>query len=175
MKLACILGAGILFTIDSYAQQNITHERASIGIGLSTTSNGTGEFSAEYAVASRWSVSFSGGFKIGTPASLSDKETIAHHEEFGSRTRAAADPRLVHKESISIVFWPAEAYKGISLSLGVEYISHEGLDGIIGVSYRIPIWKMIATDLGYHIRCISPLIYNSRYNGAACIKIHYRF
>ena len=175
MKLACIIGAGILNATNSHARTNHASDMVCIGTGYSTSMNGCIEFCIEHYIASRWSVSISTGFNIRRPSILLTEESISHHQEFSSSPSVSERLIDTHKESFTFSYWPLKTYQGISLSLGAEYIGKEGLDAICCINYRLSIWKGLSLDIGYSIRCIDQLIRSADHNGNAGIKILYRF
>ena len=175
VKLACIIGLGILSCTDSYAQKEQTSDRLSIGIGYSTSLNGCGEISVEQSIGTRWSISFSAGVGISSHHEILNKETISHHGEFESNELTKTHAQFKHKESFQFSYWLKEAYNGLSLSFGAEHIESKGFDAICGINYRIPLWKQLSADINFNIRWITPLITNSEYSGRGGIKLYYRF
>ena len=175
MKLICILGAILICQTEAFAQVKESNKRLSIGVGISTSLNGCGEFAIEHTISSQWSVSISAGIRISMPDSLTNEETREHHKEFDSRELQTDISSPSHKEAFIFSYWPVSISKGPALSFGAEYLNTLGLDATCGISYRLCIWKNLSADISYNIRCVTPLLYGTGHDGSAGFKLYYRF
>ena len=175
MTLAFIIGAGWLWINEAYSQTRHRESGMSVGIGASTSLKGSCGLTIEHPIADRWSLSASAGFSITPIRKGRHRETLEHLKEFEDIPKTDSLSMTHHRESFSFSYWPMGTGKGVSVSIGAEYLSTEGFDAICGLSYRIPIWKGLSAALSCRFRCIGPMIYGNRKSGAAGVDIFYRF
>lgn len=170
MAIACILGHALLWPADLLSE---TRHGMNVGLGISTSLNGSCTFTMEHPFAERWAISASAGIRIRELKVSSLDETLTHNKEFED---ASARPSgSSHRETFSFSYWPQKVNKGPSVYIGAEYIGNEGADAICGISYRIPIWKGLSADISWQTGCIRPIIYGTKSIGSAGLNFYYRF
>lgn len=170
MTIACILGSVLMWSADALSKPRYG---INLGIGVSTSMNGSVTFTMEHPFSDRWSMSASAGVSIRQIKDPRFDETDTHHKEFDDTTERSPDSS--HAESFSFSYWPQSVNKGIAVSIGAEHLGNAGFDAIFGISYRIPIWKGLSADIRWQTRCIRPIIYGTKDNGTAGLNLYYRF
>lgn len=170
MALAITLGFIPLWNLTTAAQSRYG---MNIGIGVSTSMNGSCQFTIEHPFAAKWAVTASAGlrFKSGNAS----EETIGHRSEFDMIPVSDTLSSPGHRESFGFSYWPRGTDRGIALTIGAEYISSEGMDATFGITCRIPIWRGISADFSYKVRCIGPVLYRKKDTGTAEVNLYYSF
>ena len=175
LMIACILCADFIWQTDTTAQIRQKDYRTYIGIGVSSFIDGSCILTAEHGFSDRWSLSITAGFNISSAFITPDRESAEHHQTFNEGHLSQVSSGFMHHESFSIAFWPHGVFNGISLGLGAQQLSTEGIDAILAINYHMHIYERLAVCISGNIRSIS-LIQNKVEDAVdAGIKLVYGF
>ena len=118
----------------------ITQAQATLGLELSSLLYSEVKVAFMYRFAEHWSISADAGlnFKL-LHRQISNEET-EHNSQFPTNTLPESNAHM-HRECLSICYWPQTALSGVFLSFGAEYRDISGVDACVGIGYMFKIWR----------------------------------
>lgn len=124
------------------------------GVGLSSFLHQSAEISMSYRFCSHWSVSTEASLSYKGLARMRSSAELEHDGEFATDEPLPED-KDTHCERVLISYWPAETFKGFSLSAGVQSGSCSGTDIITDIGYTFEIWNGLYLSTGIRIPVLS--------------------
>lgn len=124
--------------------------RAQTYIGLDLSSIIFSEFRIDmgHAISKRWSISASAGVSLDILRRGLNQDEKGHEEELPVG-RLPEGRQYLHRENLSLCFWPKDCMAGPFISFGAEYRASSGLDASLGVGYMADIWKGLKAYIKY--------------------------
>ena len=152
----------------------LMHAQTIIGLDLPSILYSEFKVIFEHKVTEHWSMSASAGVNIKTIHSRISILDAEHNAEFPYATLPDSR-KYMHRESLSMNYWPSGTFKGLFFSLGAEYRETDGFDGTAGIGYMIPIWKGLKATARYDLGFIRAS--KSEGNGIdnLCIGLNWTF
>lgn len=165
----------VLLFLHTLAQPVLCQERACMaGVGLTSFLRGSAEISISYSYSRHWSVRGEASISYEGLTRRKTSVEVEHNGEFAN-TSSLHNDRSTHCESILFGYWPSEAFRGFSLSAGVQSCFGNGTEIITEAGYTFRIWKGICMSMGIRIPILTG-IRNGNINAENIrAEINYRF
>ena len=126
------------------------HAQTTIGLDLPAMLYSEIKIIFEHKVAEHWSMSASAGINIKKIYSRISAVDAEHNAEFPYAILPESK-KYMHRENISMNYWPHGTFNGIFLSFGAEYRETDGFDGTAGIGYMIPLVGGLKATARYDI------------------------
>lgn len=154
----------MLATATTCLPQDRTKRESMAGIDLfhALTEHGF-RIEISHAISSGWSADAEAIF------------TLMHKEQGNERRTEDRQTHGSHTGSISLRYWPKEAYTGPFFSMGIKAGDSITTDASAGIGYMIRVWKGSAVSLKYETGVLERFRNRSCETGKISLYINYIF
>lgn len=171
MTASCILCV-VLTCSETISAQD---RKLKFGLDLTSALKGWSEFVFGYRISDKWTMEAAAGYNFGQLMKKKKGDYVNHHMEFDDNAYEIPEFKGMHMGRIWVSYWPGQAFRGVSMSLGMVYMENRGTDGFCGIGYRLPICKGLGTEFLYTIRLLEAFGADRSLKGEICINLSYIF
>lgn len=164
----------LLLTYASILSGLCQEKRCLAWIELSSFLRGSVECGISYSFDRHWSINGEVALSYKRIIKVKSELELSHKNEF---SQAASPPydNDVHTERMTFNYWPVEAFKGFSISAGIQNGNNSGIDFTTGVGYMFSIWKDIHGSVALNIPLNASFTEGILHSKNIKIGLYYRF